>query len=78
MVLVFLFLSGASAHAQNNQTGVKNEIVKHSEQTDSLLGKKIQQGTLSVNSFEKLDTTTAIKPKPHNKKTTHKKKKKQC
>lgn len=78
MVLVFLLLSGTTVYAQNNQTGVKKEIVKHSEQTDSLQGKKIQQGTLSGNRFEKLNTTTAVKPKPHNKKTTHKKKKKKC
>jgi len=76
LVLVFLFLSGTIVHAQNNQTGVKKEIVKHSEQTDSLQGKKIQQGTLSVDSFEKLDTTKIVKPGPQKKKTTQRKKKK--
>ncbi len=77
MVLVFLFLSGTTVYAQNSQTGVKKEIINHSEQTDNLQRKKIQESTLSVNHFEKLDTTIAVKAKPLNKKTTHKKKKKQ-
>ena len=77
MVIVFLFLSGTTVYGQNSQTGVKKEIINHSEQTDNLQGRKIQESTLSGNHFEKLDTTIAAKSKPLNKKTTHKKKKRQ-
>jgi hypothetical protein len=76
LVLVFLFLSGTTVHAQNNQTGVKKEIVRHSEQTDSLQGKKIQQAALSTNGFEKLDTTKTVMPKSQKKKKTAQKKNK--
>ena len=76
-VLVFLMLSGTSVHAQNSQTGVKKEIADHSGQTDKIVGKKIQQQTISSNRFEKLDTLATIKPKPHHRKHAHKKKKKQ-
>ena len=76
-VLVFLLLSGTTVQAQNSQTSVKKEIADHSEQTDKIVGKKIEQHTLSVNHFEKLDTTIAVKSKPLSKKNTHKKKKKQ-
>ena len=76
-VLVFLMLSGTTVHAQNSQTGVKKEIADHSGQTDKIVGKKIQQQTISSNRFEKLDTLAAIKPKPHYRKHAHKKKKKQ-
>lgn len=79
MVLVFLLLSRTSVHAQTSQTSVKKEITDHSEQTDKIVGKKIEQNTLSGNRFEKLDTVTAatVKPKPHNRKPAHKKKRKQ-
>ncbi len=79
MVLVFLFLSGTSVHAQTSQTSVKKMINNHSEQTDKIVGKKIEQNTLSGSRFEKLDTVTAatVKSKPHNRKSAHKKKKKQ-
>ena len=77
MVPVFLFLSGTHVSAQNGQTGVKNEITKHSKELDDLEGKKIQQQTLSTTHFEKLDTTTkVVKKKAHYKKPLYKKKKK--
>ena len=77
MVPVFLFLSGTHVSAQNGQTGVKNEITKHSKELDDLEGKKIQQQTLSTNHFEKLDATTkAVKTRAHEKKPLYKKKKK--
>ena len=79
LVLVFLLLSGTTVQAQNNQTGVKKEITDHSEQTDKIVGKKIEQNTLSRNRFEKLETDKAAtkKTKPHSRKFAHKKKKKQ-
>ncbi len=74
MVLVFLLLSGVTVFAQNKQTGVKKELDAQSEQTDKLQGKKIQQKTLSVNRFEKLDNATTVKAK-RPRKAIHKKKK---
>ena len=53
MVLVFLFLSGTTVYGQNSQTGVKKEIADNSGQTDKIVGKKIQQQTISSNRFEK-------------------------
>ena len=76
-VLVFLLLSAITVQAQNSQTSVKKVITDHSEQADKIVGKKIEQHTLSGSHFEKLDTIIAVKPKPHNKKITHKKRKKQ-
>lgn len=78
-VLVFLLLSGTTVQAQNSQTGVKKVIVDHSEQTDKIVGKKIEENTLSRNGFDKLETDKAatIKTKPHCRKPAHKKKKKQ-
>ncbi len=79
-VLVFLLLSGTTVHAQNSQTSANKEITGHSEQTDKIVGKKIEQNTLlSGNRFEKLETVKApaVKAKPHNRKPAHKKKKKQ-
>lgn len=74
VVLVFLFLPGTHVAAQNGQTGVKNEITKHSKELDDLEGKKIQQQTLSTTHFEKLDTTTkAVKTRFHVKKPLYKK-----
>jgi hypothetical protein len=74
LALVFLLLSGTTVSAQNKQAGVKKELDAQSGQTDKLLGKKIQQKTLSDSRFEKLDTGTAVKPKVH-RKAIHKKKK---
>lgn len=79
-IVIFLLLSGTSLHAQNNQTSINKEITDHSEQSDKTVGKKIKQNTLSSNRFEKLETAVtaaAAKPKPHNRKPAHKKKKKQ-
>jgi len=72
-VLIFLLLSAITVQAQNSQTSVKKVITDHSEQADKIVGKKIDQHTLSGSHFEKLDTIIAVKPKPHNKKITHKK-----
>ncbi len=76
MVLVFLMLSGTNVHAQNSQTGVKKEIADHSGQTDKIVGKKIQQQTISNNRFEKLDSLSCKKSKPHGRKHAYKKKQK--
>lgn len=76
MVLVLLMLSGANVHAQNNEKGVKKEIADHSGQTDKIVGKKIQQQTISSNRFEKLDALATTKQKPSYRKHACKKKKK--
>ncbi len=77
VVLVFLFLSGSHVSAQNGQTGVKNEITKHSKELDDLEGNKIQHHILSTNHFEKLETTMkAVKTRSNDKKPLCKKKKK--
>jgi hypothetical protein len=74
LVFVFLLLSGTTVFAQNKQTGVKKELDAQSGQTDKLLGKKIQQKTLSDGRYEKLDTISSVNCKAH-KKALHKKKK---
>jgi hypothetical protein len=75
-VLVFLLLSGTTVYAQNSQTGVKKEITDHSEQTDKLPGKKIQQETLANGKFEKLDAPATVKNKQPKKKKFYKRRKK--
>ncbi|MEO6356997.1 MAG: hypothetical protein ABIU77_05805 [Ferruginibacter sp.] len=74
MVLVFTLLSGRTVQAQSSQTGVKKVIADHSEQTDKLQGKKIQQGTLSGNTIEKVDAAVVEKPKANQKIATKSKK----
>lgn len=70
---IFLFAI-ENAHAQDS---TKSPALKHinetSEQSDKIYGEKIQQQTLSLISFEKVDTVT-IKKQPSKKCTRCKRK----
>lgn len=60
MINAFFLFAFGNAHAQDS---TKFPAIKHvnqtSEQADKLYGKKIQQQTLTLQSFEKVDTLTA-------------------
>lgn len=73
---IVLLSATTTLQAQPNQTGVKKELDTNSEQTDKLLGRKIEQQVISGNHVEKLrvkDTTVISTPK---KKVIHKKRRK--
>ncbi len=70
---IFLF-SAKNAHAQDStkSPGIKH-INETSEQSEKLYGEKIQQQTLTLKSFEMVDTVAA--KKQHKKKCTRCKRK---
>ncbi len=67
MVNTFFLFAFGNAHAQDS---TKSPAIKHinqtSEQADKLYGKKIQQQTLTLQSFEKADTV-AVQNQPKKK-----------
>lgn len=62
MINVIFLFAFENSHAQDT---TKSPAIKHinetSEQADKLYGKKIQQQTLSSQSFEKIDTLAVQK-----------------